>query len=740
MTPTFLIIDLFCGAGGTTTGFSMAAHGVAKVIACVNHDPKAIESHWKNHPEVLHFEEDIRTLDLTELLQCLAINRRSYPEAKVVLWASLECTNFSKAKGGQPREADSRTLADHLHRYVDALRPDFVQIENVVEFMSWGPLDENGKPVSTKNGEDWLRWRDAMCAHGYYDEWKELNSADFGAFTSRNRLFGCFARPELPIVWPTPTHAKNPDKVSLFASLQKWRPVKEVLDFSDEGHSIFNREENMKLRPQDRKPLVDKTLARIYAGLIKYVAGLHEKAFIAKYYSGRPEGKVSSLESPAGTIRTSDGQSLVRAYMVQANGVNPPFSLERPARTLTTAGGNQSLVQAYMIQHNGRNPDGMVYPVDAPARTLTCLGGNQGLVQASFLSNACQSGSVHGVNAPSPVILASLAKTPVHLIQPQFLVKYNSMGRNGSYNPPSINEPSPAVTTQNRLFLASPCFLSHYYGTGGIHSSLEAPAPTIPTKARTAIVQAEHFIDKQYGTTSNQSVNQPAGAIVSNDKHSLIQCDMAKSHRKEKVSIHCDCGHDFESTDPEYLTLPCPACGRTIGGSVTFLSDSARSDSPAVPFVMPTGYDNMPTSQDEPLGTITAGRKWHYVVNPSHGGHATSADVPCPVIVARQDKAPLSVVMAERGAQVAIALYPDDSPMTVKIKEFMALYGIVDIKMRMLKVPELLKIQGFPEGYVLEGSQADKKKFIGNSVVPHVVRAWAEAMAARIREHVQKAA
>jgi|GEM_PF-3692483 len=141
----FLIIDLFCGAGGTTTGFDKAklnGKKCALVIACINHDPKAIKSHWLNHPEVVHFEEDIRTVELSPLVDILQKYRLLYPNAKVILWASLECTNFSKAKGGQPRDADSRTLADHLDRYITALNPDYIQIENVVEFMSWGPPNE----------------------------------------------------------------------------------------------------------------------------------------------------------------------------------------------------------------------------------------------------------------------------------------------------------------------------------------------------------------------------------------------------------------------------------------------------------------------------------------------------------------------------------------------------------------------------------------------------------------------
>ncbi len=100
-----LYIDLFCGAGGTSTGVEKANYKerkCAKVIACVNHDANAIASHAANHPEAQHYTEDMRTLDLRPLAEHTAEMRRMYPMAKVVLWASLECTNFSRAKGGQP--------------------------------------------------------------------------------------------------------------------------------------------------------------------------------------------------------------------------------------------------------------------------------------------------------------------------------------------------------------------------------------------------------------------------------------------------------------------------------------------------------------------------------------------------------------------------------------------------------------------------------------------------------------
>ena len=164
-----LYIDLFCGAGGTSTGVEKArisGKKCAQVIACVNHDPNAIASHAANHPEALHFTEDIRTLYLTDLTKLVEDKRDESPNDMIVLWASLECTNFSKAKGGQPRDADSRTLAEHLFRYIEALDPDYIYIENVEDFMCWGNLDEKGKPVSKDKGRLYLKWVQNVCHYG----------------------------------------------------------------------------------------------------------------------------------------------------------------------------------------------------------------------------------------------------------------------------------------------------------------------------------------------------------------------------------------------------------------------------------------------------------------------------------------------------------------------------------------------------------------------------------------------
>lgn len=545
-----LYIDLFCGAGGTSTGVENARYEgrqCAKVIGCVNHDANAIASHAANHPDAMHFTEDIRTLELSPLIAHIAKMRKLYPDAFVVLWASLECTNFSKAKGGQPRDADSRTLAEHLFRYIEAINPDYIQIENVEEFMSWGDLDENGKPISKDAGRLYQQWVANVCGYGYRFVHRILNSADYGAYTSRRRFFGIFAKGSLPIVFPEPTHSKE-GAAGLFGRLHRWKPVREVSDFSDEGESIFGR----------KKPLVDATLERIYAGLIKFVAGGKE-AFMVKW------------------------NSMSRAGKYHAPGIDEPC------------------------------------PTVATQSRL-------GVAQVSFLSKY-YGGSPEGKSV-------------------------------------SVEEPAGAITTRDHH-----SFITAYYGNGHNHS-IDEPAPTLTTKDRLA------FVDMQYGNGTPCDIETPAPTVTTNPKHQLVTCK---------------------------------------------------------PWIMNTSFKNTGSSIDEPAQTVTANRKWHYLMNPQFQSAGGSVDSPCFTLIARMDKMPPYLIQTEQG-EMAIVIEPDDSPAMVKIKQFMALYGIIDIKMRMLRIPELKRIMGFPSDYVLVGTQADQKKFIGNAVEVNMARVLCEALCARLIE------
>lgn len=523
-----LYVDLFCGAGGTSTGVNTARLGgaqCARVIACVNHDAKAIASHAANHPDALHFTEDIRTLELSPLVECVSKARAERPEARVALWASLECTNFSKAKGGQPRDADSRTLAEHLFRYIEALDPDYIQIENVEEFRSWGALDADGRPVSKDRGRSYVRWVNKVKRYGYDYDCRIMNAADYGAYTSRKRFFGIFARKGLPIAFPEQTHSRRGD-AGLFGILPKWRPVREVLDFDDEGASIFGR----------KKPLSENTLERIYAGLIKFVAGGSE-AFIVKYNSMSRKGKYvpPSLDDPCPVVATQSRLALASVH--------------------------------FLSKQYGGAPADKNIPVDGPAGTVTCVDHH--------------------------------------------------------------------------------AFVSVHYGHG-FNTSVDSPAATLTTKDRMALVSLS-FLDMQYGNGTPASVDTAAGAVTTNPKHHLV--------------------------------------------------------------------------------TV----RQHYLMNPQFASAGGSVDDPCFTLIARMDKRPPFLVTTEHGG-IAVEIYDTDSPMTVKIKEFMALYNVIDITMRMLKISELKLITGFPADYILIGTQADQKKFIGNAVEVTIARKWCEALCAALRE------
>ena len=599
MKHKLLYIDLFCGAGGTSSGVEKAfvnGEKCAEVIACVNHDPNAIKSHAANHPHTLHFTEDIRTLELSPLVAHLEKKKRENPGAFVVLWASLECTNFSRAKGGQPRDADSRTLAEHLFRYIEAIRPNWIQIENVEEFMCWGELDENGKPVSKDKGSSYIRWVRHVCRYGYDFDWRILNAADYGAYTSRKRFFGQFARKGLPIAFPVPTHAKEVEENSLFHVYEKWKPVKDVLDLDDEGSSIFEK----------KKPLCERTLERIYAGLVKFIAGgkKQHEAWILKYNSMNRQGNYSppSLDEPCPVVATQNRLGMVKCNFLSKQFSGRPedknISIDRPAGSITTVD-HHAFITAYYggADHN--------YDIKKPSATVT-------------------------------------TKDRLSIVNPKFLSAFYGNGHNSS-----VEKPSPTVTTKDRLAMVQPKFILNYrFNNKG--SSIEEPAPTICTVGQIGIADCQFLANEYSGGGQISDIKNPSPAVLTTPKQKLVSVN-------------------------QFLANPW----------------SFRSD----------------------------------------GG---SIDKPCFTLIARMDKMPPYLISTERG--IGIAVYESDSPMTKKVKEFMAMYGIVDIKMRMLKIAELKRIMGFPEDYTLIGTQAEQKKFIGNAVEVNMSRVLCEALYMKLQK------
>lgn len=395
--PLVFWIDLFCGAGGTSTGIHLANKTNVFVAACVNHWLKAIQSHKKNHPHALHFTEDIKDFRVVEQLQCL-VNalRLEFPDCKIKIWASLECTNYSKAKGGQAKDADSRSLADHMPMYF-GLNPDVFWFENVEEFMSWGPMyipeiklkasEENGKgglacrvkfkkdkktkevyteipwrPISKDKGKFYLNWVKNLRKLGYDYDFKILNSADFDSYQSRKRLFIQFPRKGNSFSWPQQTRCKNGDENSLFP-LPKWKAVRDILDLTDEGKSIFTR----------KKPLADNTIKAIISGIVKSIKE-EEETFMFKYYGNGDN--YNSINVPAGTVTTKDRFAKIQLIFNQYK-------------------------------------TGSISKIDTPIGAVTTIPKSNLL---TFILNPSHGGHTTSVNRPAPTVIARQDKAPLYIL------------------------------------------------------------------------------------------------------------------------------------------------------------------------------------------------------------------------------------------------------------------------------------------------------------------------------------
>jgi DNA (cytosine-5)-methyltransferase 1 len=345
-----------------------------------------------------------------------------------------------------------------------------------------------------------------------------------------------------------------------------------VLNFSDEGESIFDR----------KKPLVDATLERIYAGLIKFVAG-GKREFLLKY------------------------NSMSQKHKYVAPGV------DQPCPTVSTQG-------------------------------------------------------------------------RLNLCNVRFLTKAYSGRPEGKVQ--SVNKPSGSITTVDHHQLINTQFISAYYGNGDNVSSVDNPSPTVTTKDRLSLVQTR-FIDQQFGQSNPASIEKPLGCITVNPKYAPV----------------------------------------TVRRFITPV------------WLMNTNFRNVGSSVEKPSQVITANRKWHYLLNPQFASAGGSVDKPCFTLIARMDKMPPYLIDAATNTSCVpsfikavdggfvFEIYDTDSEPMVRIKEFMAIYGILDILMRMLRIPELKKIMGFPEDYILIGTQADQKKFLGNAVEVHMATAIVEATA-----------
>lgn len=470
-----LIVDLFAGGGGASVGIEMATG--RQVDVAINHDPDAVSLHRANHPQTRHLTSDVFEVDPRSVAQGRPIG---------LLWASPDCTFYSKARGGKPirsEEKKRRALAWVVTRWAGQVQPRVIILENVEEFADWGPLvarrdpktgrvkkrdgtvaepgervpveEQSLVPCPERSGKRFRAWIRSLEEHGYEVDWKELRACDFGAPTIRKRLFLIARCDGEPIVWPEASHGPGTGR--------SYRTAAECIDWSEPMCSIFATPEEAKQWGREmrdrghrvgtpRRPLAENTMARIARGVKRYVLD-NPEPFVLPIQNYGWGDRNASLEDPLRTVTakpSGGGFALVAPTLAQTGygerkGQKPrALDLEEPLGTVVGGGNKHALVAAYLAKHF-TGVDGV--SLDQPAPTVTTIDHNS--LVAAHLTHF-QSGDPNGGDGdPEEPLRTVLQKTKAGLVY-AFIQKYYSQGVGSE-----LDEPTPTVTTKDRMGLVT---------------------------------------------------------------------------------------------------------------------------------------------------------------------------------------------------------------------------------------------------------------------------------------------
>ena len=335
-----LVIDLFAGGGGASTGIERAIG--RPVDIAINHNAEALALHAVNHPHTKHYCANLYEVDPHEV-----VNGRSVD----ILWASPDCRHFSRAKGAKPVSPKVRSLAWVVVKWAKAARPNEIYLENVPEFSGWGPLDKAGLPIKSRKGETFRLWIAALRSLGYVVDTNVLIASDLGAPTIRKRFFLVARRDGLAISWPQPTHG-DPVRTK---NLKPWRTAADCVDFSIPCPSIFER----------KKPLADATLRRIVRGVYKFAIN-SRNPFVVIFPFDR-DGQ--SIAEPLPTITAGSHLSwqggsghaiglcvptLVQTGYGERAGQHPRApGIDKPLGTVVAGGTKHAVVAAFLSTYYG---------------------------------------------------------------------------------------------------------------------------------------------------------------------------------------------------------------------------------------------------------------------------------------------------------------------------------------------------------------------------------------------------
>lgn len=476
-----ICVDLFCGAGGFSEGLIEAAAelGLEIELIAINHWPTAIATHRANHPNVRQICAPIEALRPREIVKGGRVH---------LLVASPECTDFSNAAAGRPRNDQRRVPAFTVLHWLQELYVDHLILENVPEFRAWGPLGVDGKPLRSRRGEIYRTYLASLAGVNMKYSDRVVCTADFGDFTARRRLFIMASRLHFGSpTWPEPTHAENPQP-GLFGNREQWRAAKAIIDWNLVGRSIFDR----------KKPLADKTLTRIAAGMKKF-----NRIDISRYLSTEYLSVMEMLRSKK-AVRSVGDFTIVEPVPAQSFVVGIDHvggkamsinTVEEPLTTVTSKN-RHALVDAYIIGAGGPQRAAAPRSVNKPLNTVLTRK-SIALVQPSI------------IEAESFTVAAGGPK---------------GKGR----SPKSISRPLSTVLTENHEALIRSFIVTVNHGnkTGkaeanGRCHSIEAPLPTQTTHISHGVVTP--YLVKFNGTAVGQSVNKPLDTVTTHERFALVE-------------------------------------------------------------------------------------------------------------------------------------------------------------------------------------------------------------------------
>ena len=441
-----IIVDLFAGGGGASLGIEQA-FGRSPDVA-INHSADAIAMHQANHPDTTHLQCDVFEVD-----PLVATGGRQVG----LLWASPDCKNFSKAKGGKPRSKKIRSLAWVVVKWAKTVHPRVIILENVEEFVTWGPLGPNQQPDPKKKGQTFRKWVAELRRCGYKVEHRELRACDYGTPTIRKRFFLIARCDGRPIVWPEPTHAK-PDSIEVRKGKRLlWRTAAECIDFTLPCPSIFLTKEEARA-VGCKRPLAEATMRRIAKGVKRFVLDAAQPFIVRTAHgdvgtngSRRWGNTEHDACEPLPTITASRGFAVVAPMLTEHANASRAASwrANEPLRTqcAEVKGGHFALVAAFLDQANGGFYDGPGRSVEDPAGTVCAQGSMQRLVTSNLVK-------LRGDNVGSPT------DTPLHTVSAQgfhhaevraFLIAYYGSEKDGR----ECAEPMGTVVSRERFGLVT---------------------------------------------------------------------------------------------------------------------------------------------------------------------------------------------------------------------------------------------------------------------------------------------